>query len=341
MPLRVLHIEDNRADALLVEETLREAGLDPRIERIERRDQLEPALKRGGIDLVLSDYRLPSFDGLSALAIVREMTPDLPFIMVTGSLGDEFAVRVMKHGASDFVVKENLHQLDEAVLRVLREAEERRARRAGERRQMLLLRELDHRVKNNLQAVIALCEQMLGDAHSLAEFGAAFTGRLHNMARLQEALAQSSWEGATVSDLIMLTVGPLARDGTDRLRISAPDRVVPASAASPLSMVLYELAVNAAKHGAFSTKAGRVAIEWAEHDGMVTLTWAEEAGRPVQVPSKAGRGTTLIEGFVRHELGGTAEFDFRPQGLVFVARFGVPKGGKRVEDINAPSAELC
>ena len=89
-------------------------------------------------------------------------------------------------------------------------------------------------------------------------------------------------------------------------------------------MVLYELAVNASKHGAFSTRAGRVEIEWAEHDGTVMLKWTEHAGRPVAIPARAGRGTQLIEGFVRHELGGTADFDFRPDGLVFVARFVAP-----------------
>jgi len=324
MTLRVLHIEDNRADATLVEEALRAAGLQPVIQRIDRREQLEPALRRGNIDLILSDYKLPAFDGLDALDIVRQAAPDLPFIMVTGSLGDEFAVSVIKRGASDFVVKDNLRRLDEAILRALREAEERRVRRVAERRQQLLMRELDHRVKNNLASVIALCEQMLRDAGTLQQFGDAFTGRLHNMARLHEALAQSNWEGATIRDLVSLSVGPLARDGTQRLTLSAPDHVLPASAASSLSMVLHELAVNAARHGAFSTAAGRVDIAWEEADGEVTLSWTERAGRTVAPPARLGRGTQLIEGFIRHELGGTSTLDFLPSGIRFVAKFPMP-----------------
>lgn len=327
--LKILHIEDDLPDAELVLEALRAAGLDPDLHRIETREQLDASLQAGGFDLVLSDYRLPRFDGLAALDMVRQRAPDLPFIMVTGSLGDESAVEVIKRGASDFVVKENLKRLEEAVLRALRESDERRVRRLAEHRQRLLMRELDHRVKNNLAAIISLCEQMLQDAGSVKEFGAAFTGRLHNMARLQQALAQSSWQGATVRDLIALTVGPLTRDANNRLSVDVPDRLLPPAVASALSMILYELAVNAAKHGALSNHEGRMQIKWAEVAGSVTLTWTEQAGRPLRPPAEGpeittGHGMQLIEGFARHELGGVVKFDFRPEGLLFTATFASP-----------------
>lgn len=329
MSLRVLHIEDDVADAELVQSSLETAKLSPQIERIERKEQLDGVLRavtlgQRQIDLILSDYKLPAFDGLTALDMVRARLPDMPFIMVTGSLGDEFAVDVIKRGASDFVVKENLRRLEEAVVRALREAEQRRVRHDGERRQRLLMRELDHRVKNNLAAVIALCEQMLPDAGSVQEFGSAFTGRLHNMARLQEALAQSRWEGASIRDLLMLTVGPLAGDGSQRLTLNVPERLLPPSAASTLSMILYELAVNAARHGAFSRSDGRVVIDWREEDGQATLTWTERvAGTALTAPTRIGRGTQLIRGFAGHELHGDVDFDYRPEGLVFTLRFPI------------------
>lgn len=329
MPLRVLHIEDDLADAELVHAALASARLDPQIQRIERREQLDAILREASagqppIDLVLSDYKLPAFDGLTALDMVRARLPDMPFIMVTGSLGDEFAVDVIKRGASDFVLKENLRRLEEAVLRALREAEQRRVRQDAERRQRLLMRELDHRVKNNLAAVIALCEQMLRDAASVQEFGAAFTGRLHNMARLQEALAQSRWEGATLRDLLMLTVGPLAGEGSHRLTLNIPDRLLAPGVASTLSMILYELAVNAARHGALARHDGRVEITWSESGGDATLQWIERSnGGSLTPPERIGRGTHLIRGFAGHELHGDVTFDYRPEGLAFTLRFPI------------------
>ena len=329
MPLRVLHIEDNLADAELIQVALESAQFDPHIERIERREQLDAILReitagRYPIDLVLSDYKLATFDGLTALDMVRASLPDLPFIMVTGSLGDEFAVEVIKRGASDFVLKENLRRLEEAVVRALREAEQRRVRHEAERRQRLLMRELDHRVKNNLAAVIALCEQMLHDAGSVQEFGAAFTGRLHNMARLQEALAQSRWEGATLRDLLMLTVGPLAGEGSHRLTLNIPDRLLAPGVASTLSMILYELAVNAARHGALARPDGRVEITWNESGGDATLQWIERSSGTAQTPpERIGRGTHLIRGFAGHELRGEVTFDYRPDGLAFTLKFPI------------------
>lgn len=323
MKLRILHVEDDAPDSELIRETLINAGVEPEIVRVDTAEALRAALKQGGFDIILSDFNLPMLDGLTALEMARKETPDLPFVMVTGSLGDESAVDVIKRGAWDFVVKENLRRLVEAVLRVRREAEERRVRRAAEQRQRLLMRELDHRVKNNLASVIALCEQMLRDARSLEEFGAAFTGRLHNMARLQEALANSNWQGATIRDLITLTVGPFVPEGPGRFRHSVPERLLPASVASTLSMIFYELASNAARHGAFGSPEGRVEITWQEQDGKARLNWTEHApGRGDR--NRPGRGMALIEGFTRHELGGTVDFEFRPTGIAVSLAFPLP-----------------
>ncbi len=129
MTLEVLCIEDDPRDFELVEEAFRGSGIEAHLRRVERRDEFEVALTAGRVDLVISDFRLPAFDALEALEIVRRSAPELPFILVTGSLGEDFAIDMMRAGVSDFVVKEHLQRLGPAALRALREATLRRERR--------------------------------------------------------------------------------------------------------------------------------------------------------------------------------------------------------------------
>jgi PAS domain S-box-containing protein len=130
--LRFLHLEDNRRDAELAGVILAAEGIDCAIDWVESRDQFIAALESGGYDLVLADYTLPDFDGLAALKMVREKCPDVPFIFVTGTLGEEVAVEAVKDGATDYVLKHHLKRLGAGVGRALREAEERRSRREAE-----------------------------------------------------------------------------------------------------------------------------------------------------------------------------------------------------------------
>jgi two-component system, cell cycle sensor histidine kinase and response regulator CckA len=131
-PVRVLMVEDSEADALLLEEQLRREGLDLHLERVQTGPALREALDRTW-DVVLADYSMPAFGGLQALALVKERAPDLPFIVVSGSVGDAALVAAMRAGASDYVLKGNLSRLAAAIRRELADAEQNRARRAEER----------------------------------------------------------------------------------------------------------------------------------------------------------------------------------------------------------------
>jgi PAS domain S-box-containing protein len=130
--LRVLVVEDTADDAELMILALRQGGLDPTWERVETADALKAALATGPWDAVLSDYTLPSFGATAALEVVRAADLDLPFLVVSGTVGEEVAVGTMRAGANDYVLKHNLTRLAPAVAREVREAENRRARRAGE-----------------------------------------------------------------------------------------------------------------------------------------------------------------------------------------------------------------
>src|ERR1700719_2841639 len=124
-PLRILHLEDEPRDAELVRETLASAGISCHVTRVETEPDFRASLGQGGFDLILADYTLPSFDGLSALKIVQQQWPHVPFIFVAGTLGEDVAIEALKIGATDYVSKTGLSRLVSSVQRALREAQER------------------------------------------------------------------------------------------------------------------------------------------------------------------------------------------------------------------------
>jgi DNA-binding NtrC family response regulator len=131
-PLQVLVIEDSEDDSIMLEIELQRAGYEPACQRVETEDALQAALDRQPWDLIVADYRLPRFDGLSALAVVKEKGLDIPFIIVSGYITEEAAVAAMKAGAHDYLMKDKLARLGPAVERELRDAEVRRERRRAQ-----------------------------------------------------------------------------------------------------------------------------------------------------------------------------------------------------------------
>ena len=130
-PLRLLLLEDNPADAELMVREVRRAGFDLDWQRVENEPDFLTALNPIP-DLILSDYNLPQFDGLAALALVIERGLDIPFILVSGTIGEELAVEALKMGAADYLLKDRMTRLGQAVLAALKEKEERQKRQAAE-----------------------------------------------------------------------------------------------------------------------------------------------------------------------------------------------------------------
>ena len=127
-PLRVLHLEDNPFDAELIQDSLERDGLRCAIRRVDNKPHFAQALEDGAFDVVLCDYNLPGYDGISALQLVRERRPALPVLLISGSLDEAEAVKSLQMGATDYLVKERLHRLGPAVRRALDEAELQRER---------------------------------------------------------------------------------------------------------------------------------------------------------------------------------------------------------------------
>jgi PAS domain S-box-containing protein len=144
--LRILHVEDEPLDRELVAETLRNGGLRCEIVTVDREDAFVKALTSGTFDVVLSDDSLPRFDGRTAQAITRREAPHLPFIVVSGTLGEEVAIERLKDGATDYVLKQRLSRLPQAITRAIREAHVRAEREQAAAEVLRLNAELEQRV---------------------------------------------------------------------------------------------------------------------------------------------------------------------------------------------------
>jgi PAS domain S-box-containing protein len=160
MSLRFLLLEDNRLDADVIEVTLRDGGIDCELLRVETCADFVAALSKDEFDLILADYALPGFNGVAALEIACQLRPDVPFIFVSGSLGEELAIETLKRGATDYVLKQRLGRLVPSVQRALRETQERRERKRAqlmllEQKQLLELIATGHPLSECLAAICA------------------------------------------------------------------------------------------------------------------------------------------------------------------------------------------
>ncbi|MBI4322417.1 MAG: response regulator [Chloroflexi bacterium] len=141
-PLRVLIVEDSKADAELLLIELEKSGYDPTSERVDTAAGMSEALDRHNWDVILADYVMPRFSGLAALELLQARGIDLPFIVLSGQIGEEIAVATMKAGASDYILKGHCARLIPAIERELREAEVRRQRRKAEEERDRLMEQL-------------------------------------------------------------------------------------------------------------------------------------------------------------------------------------------------------
>jgi len=171
-------------------------------------------------------------------------------------------------------------------------------RKRSEARQLLMYRELAHRVKNSLAVIQAMARHTLRSSPSPEAFASAFEGRLQALATSHNLLTASHWEGADLRGLVSEQLA-LSGAGSTRLKLRGKSVKLPPGTATSLGLVLHELATNAVKYGAFSNAKGRVEISWTVkgtgNDRLLHLDWREIGGPPVSEPGEKGFGSTLIE----------------------------------------------
>ncbi|MFN7021870.1 MAG: PAS domain S-box protein [Phycisphaerales bacterium] len=211
----------------------------------------------------------------------------------------------------------------------------------ADRRQALMMRELDHRVKNNMAAVLSLAEQTGRTAGSIEKFNATFTGRVRALARLHTALASSHWNGADLHESVRQAVEPYGGEEPGRLTIDGPKVLLPPRVAQSLTMALNELATNAFKYGALSRPGGRVEVSWSV-DGPPTspdalsLAWLERDGPPAVQPERRGFGMDLIDGAITYQIRGSVTFAFPSAG--FECRLTAPLHSEEATPDDDPPA---
>lgn len=320
-PLWVLQVEESEGDAALVRAHLEKAGYEVYSERVHNAGQMRAALARAGWDVIICNYGVTRFGAPAALRVLHEAHQDIPFIVVSGVAGEDVAVAMMKMGAQDFLLKDRLALLAAAVDRELREARLRReGAQAGKEleRTQSLLREIHHRVKNNLQVVSSLLglqsrssanaetKKLLGDIRN----------RIHSMVLLHETLYDSS-NPALVdfrSYIEELTEHLYSSYDVDRKRVRSrlelAHHLLDLDVALPCGLILNEALSNALEHAFTDGRTGEMRIVLKEEPaGTATLLLSDNGIGldPSVVPTASGALGFRLMHMLARQLGGTLE----------------------------------
>ena len=189
-------------------------------------------------------------------------------------------------------------------------------RKRAEEQRDLLVKELEHRVKNTLATVQSIAAQSFrasgADPHVLR----AFDARLIALGNVHSVLTQQSWDSADLHEVVRSALRPHSAPDRDRFTVEGPPLRIGPKCAVALSMAVHELATNAIKYGALSVEAGHVDITWSAEDGRFRWHWRERGGPPAVKPARTGFGTRMIERALAMQLSGTVTIDYQPAGLV-------------------------
>ncbi|MEP6841483.1 MAG: HWE histidine kinase domain-containing protein [Bradyrhizobium sp.] len=191
-------------------------------------------------------------------------------------------------------------------------------RKQAEERQNLLAREVDHRAKNALALAQSIVRLTRGE--NVKSYIRSVEGRITALARVHTVLSLSSWQGAEIRKLIDEELAPYAMG--EQITLSGPEVQLLPATAQTVALALHELVTNSAKYGALSAQSGRLEVNWGNHAGVLQIDWVETGGPRVEKPATRGFGTRSVIASIESQLGGKAEFDWRPEGLV--CRLSVP-----------------
>lgn len=336
--LRVLIVEDSEDDALLLVRQLRRGGYELDFVLVATGEEMTQALDRQAWDFVISDFSLPHFGGLAALDLVKTRGLDVPFIIVSGVIGEETAVEAMKAGAHDYLMKGNLARLIPAIERELREAEVRTERKKAQeqileslREKEVLLKEIHHRVKNNLQVIVSLLNLQSGyikDRQALDMFKEC-QNRVKSMAIIHEVLYQSK-DLARVNfrEYVRSLAANLFRAfGVNKANVGLDLRVesvaLEIDTAIPCGLIINELVSNALKYAFPDGRHGTVTVDiHADPDGQLILAVADDGvGLPPAIDFRNTQSLGLqLVNMLTDQLAGRIELD-NSRGTQFAIAF--------------------
>lgn len=202
----------------------------------------------------------------------------------------------------------------EVVLRLSDTANEQREE--ANRQQDMLIAELNHRVRNILNLIRGLVSQSKEGATSIEHFSEIVGSRIQALARAHDQVTQTDWSPSSLYRLIRTEAEAYASTQLDRVTIDGPDAMIAPTAFTTLALVIHELMTNSCKYGALCDSTGRVEVTISHaDDDSLEIEWRETGGPPVRQPTRRGFGSAIIERTIPHELGGSAEMTFAPDGL--------------------------
>jgi signal transduction histidine kinase len=341
-PLYILHLEDDPNDALIIQARCKAEGLEATLDVVSDFQAFEAKLKNDALDLILADYQLPGFDGLSALALARTRRPQTPFLFLTGALGEERAVETLRLGATDFILKDNLPRLVPAIRRAVAEAQERirlkqaeallrenevRKRlddevvRAIEREQKHLSQELHESIAQRLVGMVALVAAAQAKLKKTAPSGAPELKEFKDLAVSTVAEIRDLAKGFYPVDLeeagLVETLGELCRKTT---RVSGLDCTVESDASScaqikgSLAIQLFRIAQEGLRNAVQYAKAKHAVIRLYFTQGVAVLTIEDDGvGFPSDFTNSKGMGLRIMQHRAR-SCGGDLDFCNAPSG---------------------------
>lgn len=189
-------------------------------------------------------------------------------------------------------------------------------RKAAEKQQLLLMGELDHRVKNTLALVLSIAKRTSSTEGTVEAFQKAFSSRIQALAATHNILADRSWNSVSIAEIVRTELEPYIDDAQHRLDVTGEPVKISPRAAIALGMIIHELATNAVKYGALSAATGRIAVEVSlDAEGRVALHWNEHGGPQVSKPTRSGFGQTVITRSMQYSPDGGADIQYLASGV--------------------------
>lgn len=311
----LLLVEDSENDALLVERELRKSGYEPVIARVEDADSMRTALQLSSWDIVIADYNLPHFSGPDAFRLLVETGMDIPFIIVSGSIGEEVAVEAMRLGVNDYVMKSNMARLTGAVEREIRQAADRAARRAAEdqlkqaerlRTIGELMSSVIHDLKNPLHAILMSAELLVEDCdpEDLKSCHAIIVNQVQRIVAMSDDILEFARGNvqlslrpvdlvALVREMVEANARVFAAGGIELSYALPSNRTVGLTITADHQKLwrVFQNLINNAKDA--MTKGGSINIELSESNDQVILEFKDTGGG---IPAEIRN--TLFEPFV-------------------------------------------
>lgn len=257
----------------------------PDIELAEESEQIKETVRR---------------EGIRGLAFI-------PLVVHGGVIG-----KFMTYDATARIFSDDERALAVTIARQLGFAIERRR---AEQQRDLMVAELSHRVKNTLATVITIARQSFGKDMPVEDARRSFDGRIRALAQTHGRLAEASWSGVSVGELLSDELAPYRRDDGHNVTLFGPAVSLTARQGIVLGMAFHELATNAAKYGSLSAKCGAVAVVWNVEEGRLRIVWSERGGPVVAPPQRRGFGCLLLERAIASDIHGEVQLDFAADGV--------------------------